>query len=143
MDSLLLFVFVCVCVCFLPCCPPSPHHCVMTSAPLPRAVTCSLRSFSSDRSNTLNRSSFARDSMMIEEILAPTKDTVSPVFSPLVSFPLFIYFFITTLFNPCSLHFMCVSCSLYSPPVNVSLTFHTRSEKLETEYAIHDSGICL
>nr|XP_046258604.1 ankyrin-3 isoform X18 [Scatophagus argus] len=30
---------------------------------------------SSDRSNTLNRSSFARDSMMIEEILAPTKDT--------------------------------------------------------------------
>ncbi|XP_067373346.1 ankyrin-3-like isoform X30 [Channa argus] len=35
----------------------------------------SLRSFSSDRSNTLNRSSFARDSMMIEEILAPTKDT--------------------------------------------------------------------
>lgn len=40
-------------------------------------VTCSLRSFSSDRSNTLNRSSFARDSMMIEEILAPTKDTVS------------------------------------------------------------------
>ncbi|XP_055358614.1 ankyrin-3 isoform X43 [Betta splendens] len=36
----------------------------------------SLRSFSSDRSNTLNRSSFARDSMMIEEILAPTKDTL-------------------------------------------------------------------
>ncbi|XP_034564072.1 ankyrin-3-like [Notolabrus celidotus] len=31
----------------------------------------SLRSFSSDRSNTLNRSSFTRDSMMIEEILAP------------------------------------------------------------------------
>uniref|UniRef100_A0A087YK34 Ankyrin 3 n=1 Tax=Poecilia formosa TaxID=48698 RepID=A0A087YK34_POEFO len=30
---------------------------------------------SSDRSNTLNRSSFARDSMMIEEIMAPTKDT--------------------------------------------------------------------
>nr|XP_021335932.1 ankyrin-3 isoform X35 [Danio rerio] len=39
------------------------------------ARTASLRSFSSDRSNTLNRSSFARDSMMIEEILAPTKDT--------------------------------------------------------------------
>ncbi|XP_057681592.1 ankyrin-3-like isoform X3 [Corythoichthys intestinalis] len=34
----------------------------------------SLRSFSSDRSNTLNRSSFTRDSMMIEEILAPSKD---------------------------------------------------------------------
>ncbi|XP_077095446.1 uncharacterized protein ank3a isoform X5 [Siphateles boraxobius] len=33
------------------------------------------RSASSDRSNTLNRSSFARDSMMIEEMLAPTKDT--------------------------------------------------------------------
>ncbi|XP_032409116.1 ankyrin-3-like isoform X27 [Xiphophorus hellerii] len=39
----------------------------------------SLRSFSSDRSNTLNRSSFARDSMMIEEILAPTKDTLQSV----------------------------------------------------------------
>ncbi|XP_056905019.1 ankyrin-3-like isoform X23 [Takifugu flavidus] len=36
----------------------------------------SLRSFSSDRSNTLNRSSFTRDSMMIEEILAPSKDTL-------------------------------------------------------------------
>ncbi|XP_055360039.1 ankyrin-3-like isoform X24 [Betta splendens] len=34
----------------------------------------SLRSFSSDRSNTLNRSSFTRDSMMIEEILAPNKE---------------------------------------------------------------------
>ncbi|KAG9346018.1 hypothetical protein JZ751_007833 [Albula glossodonta] len=33
------------------------------------------RSASSDRSNTLNRSSFARDSMMIEEILAPNKET--------------------------------------------------------------------
>ncbi|XP_053094444.1 ankyrin-3 isoform X27 [Pangasianodon hypophthalmus] len=33
------------------------------------------RSGSSDRSNTLNRSSFTRDSMMIEEILAPSKDT--------------------------------------------------------------------
>ncbi|XP_031691512.1 ankyrin-3 isoform X22 [Oncorhynchus kisutch] len=37
--------------------------------------SASLRSFSSDRSNTLNRSSYARDSMTIEEILAPTKDT--------------------------------------------------------------------
>ncbi|XDV43073.1 hypothetical protein PO909_011620, partial [Leuciscus waleckii] len=35
---------------------------------------------SSDRSNTLNRSSFARDSMMIEEMLAPTKDTLQSVF---------------------------------------------------------------
>ncbi|XP_036841707.1 ankyrin-3 isoform X4 [Oncorhynchus mykiss] len=34
---------------------------------------------SSDRSNTLNRSSYARDSMMIEEILAPTKDTLQSV----------------------------------------------------------------
>ncbi|XP_044035076.1 ankyrin-3-like isoform X8 [Siniperca chuatsi] len=34
----------------------------------------SLRSFSSDRSNTLNRSSFTRDSMMIEEMLAPNKE---------------------------------------------------------------------
>ncbi|XP_056905105.1 ankyrin-3-like isoform X32 [Takifugu flavidus] len=34
------------------------------------------RSQSSDRSNTLNRSSFTRDSMMIEEILAPSKDTL-------------------------------------------------------------------
>nr|XP_046209953.1 ankyrin-3-like isoform X26 [Oncorhynchus gorbuscha] len=39
----------------------------------------SLRSFSSDRSNTLNRSSYARDSMTIEEILAPTKDTLQSV----------------------------------------------------------------
>ncbi|XP_059387831.1 ankyrin-3 isoform X24 [Carassius carassius] len=39
------------------------------------ARTASLRSFSSDRSNALNRSSFTRDSMMIEEILAPNKDT--------------------------------------------------------------------
>uniref|UniRef100_A0A671N6A5 Ankyrin-3-like n=1 Tax=Sinocyclocheilus anshuiensis TaxID=1608454 RepID=A0A671N6A5_9TELE len=39
------------------------------------ARSASLRSFSSDRSNTLNRSSFARDSMMIEEMLAPTKGT--------------------------------------------------------------------
>ncbi|XP_034716805.1 ankyrin-3-like isoform X22 [Etheostoma cragini] len=34
----------------------------------------SLRSFSSDRSHTLNRSSFTRDSMMIEEMLAPNKE---------------------------------------------------------------------
>ncbi|XP_034633520.1 ankyrin-3 isoform X7 [Trachemys scripta elegans] len=34
----------------------------------------SLRSFSSDRSYTLNRSSYARDSMMIEELLVPSKD---------------------------------------------------------------------
>ncbi|XP_068544829.1 ankyrin-3 isoform X23 [Anas acuta] len=33
-----------------------------------------LRSFSSDRSYTLNRSSYARDSMMIEELLVPAKD---------------------------------------------------------------------
>ncbi|XP_064176289.1 ankyrin-3 isoform X41 [Anguilla rostrata] len=39
------------------------------------ARSASLRSFSSDRSNTLNRSSFTRDSMMIEEILAPNKET--------------------------------------------------------------------
>ncbi|XP_072559731.1 ankyrin-1 isoform X42 [Paramormyrops kingsleyae] len=38
------------------------------------ARSASLRSFSSDRSNTLNRSSFTRDSMMIEEILAPSKE---------------------------------------------------------------------
>ncbi|XP_036841853.1 ankyrin-3 isoform X32 [Oncorhynchus mykiss] len=38
-----------------------------------------VRSASSDRSNTLNRSSYARDSMMIEEILAPTKDTLQSV----------------------------------------------------------------
>eukprot|EP00063_Salmo_salar_P035563 XP_014010398.1 PREDICTED: ankyrin-3-like isoform X15 [Salmo salar] len=45
--------------------------------------SASLRSFSSDRSNTLNRSSYARDSMMIEEILAPTKDTLQSVFKDL------------------------------------------------------------
>uniref|UniRef100_A0A3B3Q630 Ankyrin 3a n=1 Tax=Paramormyrops kingsleyae TaxID=1676925 RepID=A0A3B3Q630_9TELE len=43
------------------------------------ARSARIRSFSSDRSNTLNRSSFARDSMMIEEILAPTKDQVCSV----------------------------------------------------------------
>ncbi|XP_064176179.1 ankyrin-3 isoform X19 [Anguilla rostrata] len=43
------------------------------------ARSASLRSFSSDRSNTLNRSSFTRDSMMIEEILAPNKETLQSV----------------------------------------------------------------
>nr|XP_041572906.1 ankyrin-3 isoform X23 [Taeniopygia guttata] len=38
------------------------------------ARSASLRSFSSDRSYTLNRSSYARDSMMIEELLVPAKD---------------------------------------------------------------------
>nr|XP_014429003.1 ankyrin-3 isoform X24 [Pelodiscus sinensis] len=38
------------------------------------ARSASLRSFSSDRSCTLNRSSYARDSMMIEELLIPSKD---------------------------------------------------------------------
>ncbi|TFK05724.1 sodium/potassium/calcium exchanger 6, mitochondrial [Platysternon megacephalum] len=38
------------------------------------ARSASLRSFSSDRSCTLNRSSYARDSMMIEELLVPSKD---------------------------------------------------------------------
>ncbi|XP_045051935.2 ankyrin-3 isoform X3 [Desmodus rotundus] len=36
--------------------------------------SASLRSFSSDRSYTLNRSSYARDSMMIEELLVPSKE---------------------------------------------------------------------
>ncbi|VFV32109.1 ankyrin isoform cra_h [Lynx pardinus] len=38
------------------------------------ARSASLRSFSSDRSYTLNRSSYARDSMMIEELLVPSKE---------------------------------------------------------------------
>ncbi|XP_004616580.2 ankyrin-3 isoform X2 [Sorex araneus] len=38
------------------------------------ARSASLRSFSSDRSYTLNRSSYARDSMMIEELLIPSKE---------------------------------------------------------------------
>uniref|UniRef100_A0A672S0G0 Ankyrin 3 n=1 Tax=Sinocyclocheilus grahami TaxID=75366 RepID=A0A672S0G0_SINGR len=56
------------------------------------ARSASLRSFSSDRSNTLNRSSFARDSMMIEEIglawcpsfflhVLPSVSCINPVFS--------------------------------------------------------------
>ncbi len=62
-----LFVFLSLCVCAyllvrVHMCEPLTHS--------------SLRSFSSERSNTLNRSSFARDSMMIEEILVPTKDKV-------------------------------------------------------------------
>lgn len=40
----------------------------------------SLRSFSSDRSYTLNRSSYARDSMMIEELLVPPKDQVCGIY---------------------------------------------------------------
>ncbi|CAH6789793.1 Ank3 [Phodopus roborovskii] len=40
------------------------------------ARSASLRSFSSDRSYTLNRSSYARDSMMIEELLVPSKEQV-------------------------------------------------------------------
>ncbi|XP_037398040.1 ankyrin-3 isoform X3 [Pygocentrus nattereri] len=40
----------------------------------------SMRSFSSDRSNTLNRTSCVRDSMVIEEVIAPTKDTLQSVF---------------------------------------------------------------
>lgn len=59
--------FLAFCFIFVFPCPSPAPGCV---------VTCSLHSFSSDRSNTLNRSSYARDSMMIEEILAPTKDTV-------------------------------------------------------------------
>uniref|UniRef100_A0AAR2J063 Ankyrin 3a n=1 Tax=Pygocentrus nattereri TaxID=42514 RepID=A0AAR2J063_PYGNA len=35
---------------------------------------------SSDRSNTLNRTSCVRDSMVIEEVIAPTKDTLQSVF---------------------------------------------------------------
>ncbi|XP_076834739.1 ankyrin-3 isoform X3 [Brachyhypopomus gauderio] len=42
--------------------------------------SASMHSFSSERSNTLNRTSFAKDSMMIEEILAPNKDTLQSVF---------------------------------------------------------------
>uniref|UniRef100_A0A8C2ENC7 Ankyrin 3a n=1 Tax=Cyprinus carpio TaxID=7962 RepID=A0A8C2ENC7_CYPCA len=56
------------------------------------ARSASLRSFSSDRSNTLNRSSFARDSMMIEEIglawcpsfflhVLPSFSSINPVYS--------------------------------------------------------------
>uniref|UniRef100_A0A8C2EHT3 Ankyrin 3a n=1 Tax=Cyprinus carpio TaxID=7962 RepID=A0A8C2EHT3_CYPCA len=52
------------------------------------ARSASLRSFSSDRSNTLNRSSFARDSMMIEEMLGPTKDTRGVPLSFFISVPL-------------------------------------------------------
>uniref|UniRef100_A0A8C6YCN6 Ankyrin 3 n=1 Tax=Naja naja TaxID=35670 RepID=A0A8C6YCN6_NAJNA len=39
------------------------------------ARSASLRSFSSDRSYTLNRSSYTRDSVMIEELMVPPKDT--------------------------------------------------------------------
>nr|XP_038954785.1 ankyrin-3 isoform X21 [Rattus norvegicus] len=42
------------------------------------ARSASLRSFSSDRSYTLNRSSYARDSMMIEELLVPSKEQHLP-----------------------------------------------------------------
>lgn len=82
--------------CFMSC--SRARHLLLPAA-LGCVVTCSLRSFSSDRSNTLNRSSFARDSMMIEEILAPTKDTVRCI----SCFPLrilFLYFAISCSFSP-------------------------------------------
>ncbi|XP_066522958.1 ankyrin-3 [Hoplias malabaricus] len=44
------------------------------------ARSASMRSFSSDRSNTLNRTSCMRDSMVVEEVIAPTKDTLQSVF---------------------------------------------------------------
>ncbi|XP_049319945.1 ankyrin-3 isoform X6 [Astyanax mexicanus] len=44
------------------------------------ARSVSMRSFSSDRSNTQNRTSCVRDSMVIEEVIAPTKDTLQSVF---------------------------------------------------------------
>uniref|UniRef100_A0A8C3KHK3 Ankyrin 3 n=1 Tax=Calidris pygmaea TaxID=425635 RepID=A0A8C3KHK3_9CHAR len=55
------------------------------------ARSASLRSFSSDRSYTLNRSSYARDSMMIEELLVPAKDQVRAcVSATMYSFFVFI-----------------------------------------------------
>lgn len=100
--------------------PPTPllHHHLLLPAALGCAVTCSLRSFSSDRSNTLNRSSFARDSMMIEEILAPTKDTVRSNFCLLIIF-YFFPLFLSPVFTPCSL-FFCLVVTLSSPDECVS-----------------------
>uniref|UniRef100_A0A8B9LUI9 Ankyrin 3a n=1 Tax=Astyanax mexicanus TaxID=7994 RepID=A0A8B9LUI9_ASTMX len=61
------------------------------------ARSVSMRSFSSDRSNTQNRTSCVRDSMVIEEVTAPTKDTVRhthsswcPSFSPTLSLLLYL-----------------------------------------------------
>ncbi|XP_048361054.1 ankyrin-3 isoform X5 [Sphaerodactylus townsendi] len=51
------------------------------------ARSASLRSFSSAGSYTLNRSSFARDSMMIEELLVPSKDQENKVASVDASAP--------------------------------------------------------
>lgn len=93
--------------------PPLLHHHLLLPAALGCAVTCSLRSFSSDRSNTLNRSSFARDSMMIEEILAPTKDTVRSSFCLLIIF-YFFSLFLLAVFTLCSL-FFCLVVTLSSP----------------------------
>lgn len=65
-------VFKAACVYFLPSHPPiAISHCWMG-----HGKHNSLRSFSSDRSYTLNRSSYARDSMMIEELLVPSKEQV-------------------------------------------------------------------
>ncbi len=75
MSVFVLCVCVCVCVCVL-----CVFHCHSPALYGINVNANSLRSFSSDRSNTLNRSSFTRDSMMIEEILAPSKDTVRPLF---------------------------------------------------------------
>lgn len=94
------------------CSPPPLHHHLLLPAALGCAVTCSLRSFSSDRSNTLNRSSFARDSMMIEEILAPTKDTVRSNFCLIIFY--FFSLFLSPVFALCSL-FFCLVVTLSSP----------------------------
>lgn len=95
----------------------SPAHHLLSPAALCCVVTCSLRSFSSDRSNTLNRSSFARDSMMIEEILAPTKDTVRSI--PCLSHQLFLYSGLFCLFSARILN-LC----LYSASFHFFLTLH-------------------
>jgi len=105
-----LFVFLSLCVCAyllvrVHMCEPLTHS--------------SLRSFSSERSNTLNRSSFARDSMMIEEILVPTKDkvrmptlycshhfTVFLLFSSAAAFPPLRQTFLRTVKNVLQLHFL-------------------------------------
>lgn len=84
--SLFVRLWLCVCVYVL----VRVHMC----EPLTHS---SLRSFSSDRSNTLNRSSFARDSMMIEEILAPTKDTVKKTLHSLSLLLLLLFSFDTVI----------------------------------------------
>lgn len=123
----------------------SPARHLLLPAALGCVVTCSLRSFSSDRSNTLNRSSFARDSMMIEEILAPTKDTVRSISCyPHHLFLSFLYFSHPLFSLNLSVRFLGVSICF--PSLNLSswsldlIFFYTFVLSLPVSHLVRNTG---